>query len=126
MSEACKVLAAVTVEGLEAFGQSPATGVYVCTAAGMYTGPAAPIVCGAAGVATSVGVWATTPAGKELMTMAAEKSCEVVVQGGNLLLVKGGEAADSFKKTAKEAGETYNALNTAQGISWLMRRLSGM
>ena len=43
MSEACKVIAAVTAEGFVAFGKSEATAVYVCTASGIYTAPAAPL-----------------------------------------------------------------------------------
>ena len=61
MSDGCSVIAAVTVEGLETFGQSSTTAVYVCTMSGVYAGPSAPIICGAAGIATMVGKWATTP-----------------------------------------------------------------
>ena len=57
------------------------------------------------------------------MTLAAEKSCNVVVSGGEILLVAGGDTVDIFNKKGREAKETYNALNTWQGIRWLMRRL---
>jgi len=55
-----------------------------------------------------------------------DNSCKIVVQGSNILLVKGGEAREAFKVKANEAEKTYKALNTDQGINWLMRRLSGI
>jgi len=125
MSEACKVVAAVMVEGLATFGKSDMTAVYVCTMTGVYAAPAAPIVCSSAVIATTVGKWATTPAGKALINEAAIKGCNVVVRGGEILLVEGRRTAETFKKSAKEAEKTYRALDTAQGINWLMRYLSG-
>lgn len=125
MSDTCEVLAAVTVEGLAYFGQSPVVSAYVCATAGVYASPVAPIVCGSAALATAVGQWAVTPSGKALMSKAAEDGCNIVVRGGELLLVKGGEMKDKFKKTAEEADKTYRALNTEQGVRWLMRILSG-
>lgn len=130
MSDSCKILAAATVEGLEVFGQSSVPQIYVCTSVGIYAAPAAPIVCGSAAIATAVGKWATTPAGKELMTMAAEKSCDIVVEVGQtateIMIVQAENALEDIRKTTQKAEKTYKALNTPQGISWLMRYMSGM
>ncbi len=57
--------------------------------------------------------------------MAAEKGCTVVVVGGTLMVSRGGEMKDALKNTARDAQSTYKALNTAQGIRWLMRKMSG-
>lgn len=124
MSDTCKVIAAITVETLATFGKSKTTAVYVCTMAGVYAGPTAPIVCGSAALATTVGQWATTPAGKGLMKKATEKGCNVVVRGGEIFLVEGKKTAETFRKSARQAEQTYRAVNTSEGIQWLMNYLS--
>ena len=119
MRETCKVVAAITVEGFAWFGQSPVVPAYVC-AQSVIVPAAGPVICGTAGITAAVGKWATTPAGKELMSMAAEKGCTVVARGGEVLIVKGGKTADALKMTAGEAERNFRFVNTTEGMMWLM------
>lgn len=128
MSEFCNIMAKVSVEGLDHLGKNPAAGLYVCASSGVYFPAAAPAVCAATTVATAVGKWAGTPAGKSLMEMALKKSCKVVVKAGDqvteILIVKGKATGKVLETKVKEAKVTYSALNTPQGMEWLMRYMS--
>ncbi len=126
MSEGCEVLAAVVVEGLAYMGQNPAAGAYIC-AWSFTTGVGPAFVCPVVGGATCVGRFAATPGGKELMTQALIKGCEVAVycgeKGTEIVLVKGKAQIDEVRKQARTAENQIKALNTTDGILWLMRYL---
>lgn len=124
MSDTCKVIAGVTWETLAVFGQSPQSQVYVCTMAGVYAAPTAPLICGAA-AATLAGKLAATEAGKEVMTEVTERGCHLIVKQGQILIEEGKKTARSFKRDIREAETTYRALNSADGVRWLMNYLSG-
>ncbi|MCB0654685.1 MAG: hypothetical protein KDC57_01050 [Saprospiraceae bacterium] len=130
MSEGCKVLATVTVEGLAYFGKSPQAGAYVCASSMVYFPVSSPAVCSAATVATTVGKWASTDAGKKLLTMATEKGCDLFVYAGTevtkFVVVQGKASAHEIQQKAQMAKKTFRALNTPQGMHWLMQYLSSM
>lgn len=129
MGDSCQMLASVTADGLEIMGSSEVPHIYICSATGVYAPPAAPLVCGAAATAYAVGRWAQTPAGKELINWAAEHGCEVVVRiskgATDIAIAKGAETETKVDNLLFEAKRTYRALNSAEGIYWLKRQLSG-
>lgn len=129
MGNSCKILAAVTADGLNLMGKSEVTQIYICSAAGVYAPPAAPLVCGAAATAYAVGQWAQTPAGKGLIKKATAEGCEVIVRvskgAAEIAIAKGVEAEKKVDNLVFEAERTYRSLNSIDGINWLMRQLSG-
>lgn len=128
MGEACKIIAKVTVDGAAHLGKHPEAGFYICASSGVYFPASAPAVCTATTVATAVGKWASTPASKALMEKAAQKGCEIAVKAGEevteILIVQGRAAGQLMERKSAESKATYNALNTPQGIEWLMRYMS--
>ncbi len=130
MSDSCKVLAAVTVEGLSYMGKSPVPGIYICTVSGVYFPASTPLVCGSAAAATAVGKWATTAGGKKLIKSAAELGCNIAVEVGErstkFLLVKGGQISEKVSRGIYQAEKTYRAINTPEGVNWLMNYLTGV
>ncbi len=129
MSDNCEVIAAVTVEGLAFMGESPVPGMYVCAMSGVYFPPSAPLVCGSTAVATAVGKWATTPAAQGVIEKAIELGCNLAVEVGErstkFLLVKKEQVSDRVSRGIYQAEKTYQAINTVDGIHWLMRYLTG-
>ena len=128
MSEGCEVLAHVTVETLAAFGENPGLGMYVCAYGAQAVPVAAAPICGTATAATAVGRWAATPGGREVMEAAASTGCTVVVQAADdvvgFVVVKGKEIKADIKNSLREAERTYRAINTAEGIKWLIGYLT--
>ena len=70
----------------------------------------------------------TSPATQGLLEEAASKGCRVVAKAGDelmeIVIVQGEAAGAALEKVVREAATTYRALNTPQGMAWLMRRLS--
>jgi hypothetical protein len=114
--EACKVVAEVMIET----ASHPATPWYLCS----YSG-ANPLVCT---TSASYSALLRDPAFKELNKVAAEKGCTVAVQVGEkvcrIVIVEGAETVRDLDRALEHGKQTYRALNTANGIVWLMRYLS--
>ena len=127
-SDTCEIVASVTTDSLEVIGSSAVPHIYLCTSTGVYLPPAAPLVCGSAAAAYAVGKWAQTPAGKGLIEKAASLGCEVVVRTSNaateILLVKGALVEKKTENFLHEAKRTHNAINSVEGVNWLMQVLS--
>ena len=114
--EACKVLAEVLIET----AANPATPWYLCA----YSG-ANPTIC-----ATSAGynTLLRNPAFKAVNKRAAALGCTVAVKAGEkvyrIAIVEGATAARDIDRALQRGKRTYRALNTSNGMHWLMHYLS--
>jgi hypothetical protein len=127
-SDRCKIIAAVTIEGLAYLGKSEVPHVYLCSMSGVYLPPSAPLVCGSAAAAYMAGRFLQTPSAKKLLEKGVEHECQVVVRmigpAFDVMLVKGAELETKADAFVGEAQQTYRALNEVEGIHWLMRVLA--
>jgi len=128
MSSTCKIMASVAVDGLDYFGKSPVPGIYLCTAAGVQIPPLAPAVCSGAAGAHVVGRWLQNPSAKKLAEKALAGGCSLGVRvtddATELLVIEGAQTIRRVEDAAHQAKTTYKALNTPEGMTWLMRYLT--
>jgi hypothetical protein len=130
----CKVLAEVTIEGLTTLGKAPATGTYVCAAAAVnpLTTAASPVVCAGMVAATTVGKWIDNagPATSEVAKEVVERGCTFVVSFGEqkvkLMIVDVKENYKAQNRDMAKAKQQIKALNSRQGLMWLMNYLTRM
>ena len=132
--EYCKVLAEVTIEGLSAMGKAPAIGTYVCvaSAANPITAAVSPAVCGGTVAATTIGKWINNagPATAEVAKEALERGCNFVVSVDEkkikLMIVDVKEKHTAMGKSMAKAQQQLKAVNSRQGVMWLMNYLTRM
>lgn len=130
--EACEIFAEVTVQGLVFLGEVPATGTYICAATTLnpYTTSISPYICTGMLTASQLGVAIKdSNAAQTLISNAIENSCVLAVDfAGDTMKIIALKTKETHKETRRrmtETKRTFSALNTAEGMSWLMRYMSG-
>ena len=127
MSESCKVLAAVTIDGLALMGKNPAMPAYVCATSATYFPPSTPYVCAAATGAHIIGKLMQGDAAKGLGKKATERSCDLIVEisgrATRVILVKGKGSVDQIQKAASDATINFKAATSPEGMIRLMNAL---
>lgn len=127
----CEILAEVTVNGLVFLGESPVAGTYLCAAS--VTNPAtasmSPYICTGIMSATELGViLASSSAAQSLLNKAIEHDCNIIVDVSDKTIkfvayqVK--NVSQQTKRSLTETKRTFSAINTPEGIMWLMNYLS--
>lgn len=129
----CEILAEVSVKGLVFLGENPTVGTYICAATTVnpYTTTVAPYVCtGIISGAQFTRLLASSEASQEVLNKAIDKSCSIAVEVGTdaikIIAFKAGEIHKQTQRQVTETRRTFSALNTAEGLNWLMRYLSSM
>ena len=128
MSDTCEVFASVTADFLEVMGSSEAPAIYICTRAAVVP-KSVPVVCGTAMATHAIGKWAQTPAGKALIEEVSRRGCEVVYSVSStcskIIVTKGARLDKDTRRIVSQARNTYRSFNSADGVRYLMRRLTG-
>ncbi|MFT5071203.1 MAG: hypothetical protein ACI9RU_001852 [Litorivivens sp.] len=130
--DTCNIIAEVTVKGIVFLGEAPTTGTYICagTTLNPYTTAISPYVCSGIMSATAFGaVLSKSESAQGILTTAIASGCGVAVNIADdsitIIAVKIKEVHEDTKRSISETKRTWSALNTAEGITWLMNYLSG-
>jgi|GEM_PF-6699200 len=132
MADKCKLIAEVTIEGLTTLGKAPAMGTYICVQSAATVPPASPYICAGTASATAIGTWLNSggPALQKVSKVALGKGCQVVVTIGEnnakIMLIEAKKKIKQAEISRQKAIRQFKALDTPQGLSWLIRYLSGV
>lgn len=112
----CAIVAEVLIEAAAV----PGMGFYLCARSG-----GNPYVCG---TSLAVNAFLQSPSARGLAQFAAEKGCEIAVQGtdaiSRIVVVEGARTANDIDRAFDHGKRTYSAMNTHHGVSQLMNYLS--
>jgi hypothetical protein len=127
MSEECKILAAVTIEGLVIIGKTPAAPLYVCATSSVYFPASAPFVCSAASGSAIVGVFLQNKSAQELAKKASAAGCEVVLEVTSgvtkIAIVQGKAVSANFRNELRNSAINLRAATSDEGIIRLMNAI---